>query len=100
MTPPTFGDPGLIELLRRRSQPGRGRPKAGSWYSRSLEVIERVVLQARTENKTPAETLAMIEAAYPFGERAMWPYKMWLKARRDAIRTYGLQPTPKPHDKP
>lgn len=98
MTPPTFGDPGLIEMLRRRSRPGRGRPKAGSWYSRALAVIEREVGLARSQNKTPDETLQMIDAAYPFNERAMWPYKMWLKARRDAIATYGLKPQPTNHE--
>jgi hypothetical protein len=24
-----------------------------------------------------------VSAAYPFGERRYWPYKMWLKAQRE-----------------
>lgn len=35
-------------------------------------------------NPTPTleERLAAIDAAYPFGERAHYPYKMWLLERR------------------
>jgi len=31
-----------------------------------------------------------IDAAYPFGERANWPYKAWLKCRREFFAAHGL----------
>lgn len=34
------------------------------------------------DKPTLEEQLAAIDAAYPFGERTMWPYKMWLLERR------------------
>lgn len=35
---------------------------------------------------------ALIDAAYPFGERAYWPYRAWCKARRKYLERYGLPP--------
>jgi hypothetical protein len=37
-------------------------------------------------------TIAAVDAAYPFGERAMHPYKQWLRARREFIASRGKAP--------
>jgi hypothetical protein len=37
---------------------------------------------------TFAERKKIIDAAYPFGERAMWPYKAWLKARKKYLAQF------------
>ena len=43
------------------------------------------------EGATLAERTAIIDAAYPFDRRAMWPYKAWLKARRSYLAMYGYR---------
>ncbi len=30
--------------------------------------------------------LKIMDAYYPFGERAMWPYKAWLKERKKIVK--------------
>lgn len=48
------------------------------------------------ENATLAERKAALKAAYPFGERAMWPYKAWCKAQREYLaRHEPITPTNK-----
>lgn len=39
-----------------------------------------------------AQRLKAIDAAYPFGQRKFWPYKMWLKARREYIARHSSAP--------
>lgn len=53
--------------------------------------IERVGATI-AETATLAERKAEIDAAYPFGERAYWPYKAWLKARRQYLQPFGYGP--------
>ncbi len=36
-----------------------------------------------------------VSAAYPFGERAMWPYKQWLKEFNRIVRKKGKNPPSK-----
>lgn len=50
------------------------------WRRDARAVIDRVV--AENPGKTPEELIELVDAAYPFGERKMWPYKMWLLERR------------------
>lgn len=38
------------------------------------------------------ERKAAIDAAYPFGPRAYWPYKAWCKVRRAYLERFGLKP--------
>jgi hypothetical protein len=33
-----------------------------------------------------------VDAAYPFGERAHYPYKVWCKVRRNYLMRYGYVP--------
>lgn len=41
------------------------------------------------------ERKAIIDAAYPFGPRSMWPYKAWLTARRNYLKPFDPK-TPLP----
>ena len=47
-----------------------------SWQIAAARVIERCIAE-NPEVDEPA-LRKIISAAYPFGERAMWPYKVWL----------------------
>lgn len=50
------------------------------WAKEAKSTIERVV--AENPGKTDDELLELIDAAYPFGPREHWPYKVWLTERR------------------
>lgn len=58
------------------------------WSADARDTIRRAHLTVPAD-ATLTERKAIIDAAYPFGERAMWPYKAWLKARKDYLRQYG-----------
>lgn len=47
------------------------------WRQRACEVIGRVI--ARVGTSDIKQLRRALQAAYPFGERAYTPYKMWLK---------------------
>lgn len=49
------------------------------WRKRARATINRVL--AQSTDRSPAETLAAIDAAYPFGPREHHPYKAWLTER-------------------
>lgn len=44
------------------------------------------------EGATLKERKAIIDEAYPFGQRKMFPYKMWLKARKKYLNRYDQKP--------
>lgn len=44
------------------------------------------------EGVTLAERVKAVDAAYPFGERAYWPHKAWLKARAAYLSHFGWRP--------
>lgn len=52
------------------------------WRREARAVIERALLEGRAAGLSGAALLARVDAAYPFGERAMWPNKIWLDQRR------------------
>lgn len=62
------------------------RPSKGIWRIRARNVIVDVISEVRddlgTTPITRKEALAFIDDAYPFGERAMAPYKAWLAERK------------------
>lgn len=60
-----------------------------SWYQRSMQVIRRT-LATLPPTMTAEEKRKRVSDAYPFGERAMHPYKMWCKAVRSVL---GRKPT-------
>lgn len=47
------------------------------WKTISIKTIEKVL--SENKGKTEAEIRKALHYAYPFGERKMWPYKVWLK---------------------
>ena len=62
-------------------------------------IIARATVE-RVAQTIPADTpfkerKALIDAAYPFGERAYWPYKAWLKARKTYLAKHDPS-APKP----
>jgi hypothetical protein len=61
------------------------------WSAYARDAIRRAHLTVPAD-ATLAERKAIVDAAYPFGERAMWPYKAWLKARKAYLRQYGYGP--------
>lgn len=62
-----------------------------SWRDSALAVMDQVRvehLQAGVSDK--AQIARAIDAAYPFGERAHYPYKAWLSARKAFFARHGL----------
>ncbi len=58
------------------------------WSARSREVIGQVH-SSLPATATFKERKAALKEVYPFGERAMWPYKAWCKAQADYLRRYA-----------
>lgn len=56
---------------------------ASHWRARAREVIADVIERVGTADVEA--TIRAIDAAYPFGEREHWPYRMWLRERRAAL---------------
>lgn len=56
---------------------------AKTWRDVARPIIYQVLQQ--TKGKTEKEIKAALKLAYPFGQRAMHPYKIWL----DEIKTQG-----------
>lgn len=52
-----------------------------SWRDRAKPIIRRVL--TATQGQSEVEIKRALFHAYPFGERAMYPYKIWL----DEIKT-------------
>lgn len=66
----------------------------GLWTDHSNAVI-RGVLDTLPTGATEEEARKALSASYPFGERAMHPYKAWLKAVKTALaREYGRRVKP------
>lgn len=61
-----------------------------SWFDSAVETIHEATEGLPTDMPLD-ERMKIVDAAYPFGERAMWPYKMWLKARRQYLARYGYR---------
>lgn len=59
------------------------------WAETAKAAIARVVEE--NPGKTDDELLELIDAAYPFGRREHWPYKVWLTERR-AFRLSRIEP--------
>ena len=60
------------------------------WVTSALTVMNKTLMACRESGKTPAETAKAIDEAYPFGERAHHPYKVWLRERRLFFAQHGL----------
>jgi hypothetical protein len=64
------------------------------WSERAREAIRRAH-ETVPEDATLQERMKIVDAAYPFGQRELWPYKAWLKARKSYLQSYGYKPKPK-----
>ena len=51
-----------------------------TWRERADAVLTALYAAAEADGRTPS--LAEIREAYPFGQRAMWPYKVWIEEVR------------------
>jgi len=71
----------------------------GSWSDQAWCVIEKVHASL-PESATLDERKAVIDAAYPFGERAHHPYKVWVAARKAYLCLYGYVPRQARHESP
>lgn len=56
-----------------------------TWRQRSLAVIADVLASPEAQGKSPEEVRQLVEAAYPFGVRAHYPYKAWRSAVNGAF---------------
>lgn len=76
---------------------------AVTWALYAKQTIDRVLakfckdkgLAFRPKKFSPAdqnELRALLREAYPFGERAHWPYTVWL---REVRRALGVEATPR-----
>lgn len=63
--------------------------RASRWGAAAEAVIRQVLAECRALDLDAAATLKRVDAAYPFGERAHWPYKAWLRARRELLELPG-----------
>ncbi len=57
------------------------------WRRQALSAIEQANLTVPA-GATYEARKAIIQAAYPFGERSGWPYKAWLAEQRRYLRPY------------
>lgn len=64
--------------------------RPGTWRAKAACVIERVLKETRGTSEK--DIRAALRDAYPFGERAMWPYQVWL----DEIKVQRKQKRAKP----
>ena len=71
----------------------------GEWRERSRQVIAEVMASVPADATLP-QARRLLREAYPFGERAMHPYKVWCSEQRKAInqwRKKDEERKPDPH---
>ncbi len=61
-----------------------------NWTGIAEMVIGDVLAACIKSGATKEETAKAIDAAYPFGERAYWPYKAWLSVRKAVFSKLGM----------
>lgn len=54
----------------------------GYWRPIAARAIQEALKEAREQGLDEQQTEKHIDAAYPFGERAYHPYKIWLSEKR------------------
>ena len=60
-----------------------------TWRKHANLVLEGVFIHGSVyPGMSDRQLRAILVAAYPFGERKFWPYKVWLDARRRWIRAF------------
>ena len=61
------------------------------WNAKSREVINAVVAEVGVEDETALRKAIL--AAYPFGERRQWPYKVFCEEVKKTMAGIRLQKT-------
>lgn len=61
-----------------------------SYRDIALRTMTEILMGCRAKGEGVEETAKAIDAAYPFGPRAHWPYKAWLAERRVFFAAHGL----------
>jgi hypothetical protein len=56
-----------------------------TWADKSRHAIE-AALRTLPGDANEDDRRKAIDAAYPFGERSLFPYKAWLRVRREYLR--------------
>jgi hypothetical protein len=70
---------------------------ARTWRKHSQEIIAKVVAEVGTEDR--AALKAALKAAYPYGQREYYPYKVWCEEVRKVVgnaRHFDKDGAPKP----
>lgn len=89
------GTPGLdawLHMAEARLATGRWRPGARRAMYRAIAGLDA---DARRD---AARVLAAVDAAYPFGQRSLFPYKMWLDERRKLVAALSMIAPPGPDE--
>lgn len=81
-----FGDPAAIAYRDRERQRAAGRVGLGRWRKAARPIIANVIEE--NFGKPVQQIRDAISAAYPFGPRAHYPYKEWLKEVREQVNDY------------
>ena len=71
---------------------GGGQTMAISWGDQAWSAIRRLD-ERLPKDISLKDRKAALKAAYPFGERAHWPYKAWCKAQREYLARFSSQPS-------
>lgn len=61
-----------------------------TWQEKALQVIADVYLRGSAAGAAKREIVQAIDDAYPFGERERYPYRCWLKVRRQFLVEHFL----------
>lgn len=70
-----------------------------SWRDDANAVIHKAITELSAETPDPDELFKRISKEYyPFGERAMWPYKIWLSAIANHKFLYRCKMFPQPQE--
>ncbi len=63
--------------------------KISQWRTFSQIAIKKAIDDCKSQDKT--EIRKAIDAAFPFGERAYHPYKIWLSERKRYLAHLGIE---------
>lgn len=68
------------------------RIEPGTWRAEARSIL--LALMDEQRPATAAEFRRAARAAYPWGERRMWPYRVWQEEVRALAHTIEALPTP------
>ena len=63
------------------------------WARIARETVAEVA-KSIPDDASLKDRKAILRAAYPFGERAYWPYKAWCKAQREYLARWEASKAP------